>query len=96
MLILHDPRCAEYGSSLRPEQPARVIRSVAHLKSAHPDWTWRVPAEAVVTDEVLRDVDPDHGLHLCVQLSNGTLWRLSPGTKVITMLSVTLWTGGAA
>lgn len=74
MLILHDPRCAEYGSSMRPEQPARVIRSAAHLKSAHPDWTWRVPADAVVTDAVLqlahtpahlkrlvaeRDFDPD-------------------------------------
>lgn len=74
MLILHDPRCAEYGSSMRPEQPARVIRSAAHLKAAHPEWTWRVPSEAVVTDEVLqlahtpahvkrlneaRDFDPD-------------------------------------
>jgi acetoin utilization deacetylase AcuC-like enzyme len=53
MLILHDSRCADYGSSLRPEQPARVIRSAAHLQAAHPDWTWRVPAEALVTDEVL-------------------------------------------
>jgi len=74
MLILHDPRCAEYGSSMRPEQPARVIRSTAHLKSAHPDWTWRVPSDALVTDDVLqlahtpahvkrlneaRDFDPD-------------------------------------
>lgn len=74
MLILHDPRCAEYGSSMRPEQPARVIRSTAHLKAAHPEWTWRVPSEVVVTDEVLqlahtpahvkrlseaRDFDPD-------------------------------------
>ena len=53
MLILHDPRCAEYGSSMRPEQPARVTRSAAHLRAAHPDWTWQVPAEAVATDEVL-------------------------------------------
>jgi acetoin utilization deacetylase AcuC-like enzyme len=74
MLILHDPRCAEYGSSMRPEQPARVIRSTAHLTTAHPDWTWRVPSDAQVTDEVLqlahtpahvkrlgeaRDFDPD-------------------------------------
>ena len=47
MILLHDPRCAEYGSSMRPEQPARVTRSVAHLKSAHPDWTWRVPTAPV-------------------------------------------------
>lgn len=74
MLILHDPQCADYGSAMRPEQPARVIRSAAHLRAAHPDWTWRVPAEALVTDEVLglvhtpahvkrlnvaRDFDPD-------------------------------------
>lgn len=74
MLILHDPRCAGYGSSMRPEQPARVIRSVAHLRPQHPDWSWQVPDEATVTDEVLllahsaahvkrlavaRDFDPD-------------------------------------
>jgi acetoin utilization deacetylase AcuC-like enzyme len=53
MVILHDPRCADYGSSMRPEQPARVTRSAAHLHSVHPDWTWRVP-ETVVTDETLR------------------------------------------
>lgn len=61
MLILHDPQCADYGSSMRPEQPARVIKSAAHLRATHPDWTWRVPAaadEATVrlahTDEHLR------------------------------------------
>ena len=53
MLILHDPRCSEYGSSMRPEQPARVVRSAAHLRAAHPQWTWRVPAEASVSDERL-------------------------------------------
>jgi acetoin utilization deacetylase AcuC-like enzyme len=53
MLILHDPRCASYGSSLRPEQPARVIRSAEHLRAAHPDWTWRVPAETSTTDDIL-------------------------------------------
>lgn len=44
MIIYYDPLCAEYGSSMRPEQPARVLRSAAHLKVAHPDWTWRQPA----------------------------------------------------
>lgn len=53
MLLLHDPRCADYGSSMRPEQPARITRSSAHLRTAHPDWTWRVPAESLVTDEIL-------------------------------------------
>ena len=53
MVILHDPRCADYGSSLRPEQPARVIRSAAHLRTTHPDWTWRVPSVEVAPDSVL-------------------------------------------
>jgi len=52
MVILHDPRCADYGSSMRPDQPARVTRSVAYLRKAHPNWTWRVP-ETVVTDQTL-------------------------------------------
>ena len=46
MLILHDPQCADYGSSMRPEQPARVVRSAEHLRAAHPDWLWRVPHPA--------------------------------------------------
>lgn len=54
MLILHDPRCADYGSAMRPEQPARVTRSASHLQAAHAEWTWRVPAEGSVTDDVLR------------------------------------------
>lgn len=53
MLILHDPRCADYGSSMRPEQPARVVRTAAHLRAAHPDWTWREPAAASAPDAVL-------------------------------------------
>lgn len=50
MTILHDSQCADYGSSMRPEQPARVTRSAAHLRSAHPDWTWRKPAGATEAD----------------------------------------------
>jgi acetoin utilization deacetylase AcuC-like enzyme len=44
MLLLHDPRCADYGSSMRPEQPARVTRTAEHLRATHPDWSWRQPA----------------------------------------------------
>jgi acetoin utilization deacetylase AcuC-like enzyme len=44
MLILHDPRCADYGSPMRPEQPARVVKTAAHLRATHPEWTWREPA----------------------------------------------------
>lgn len=28
---------------MRPEQPARVLRSAKHLQAAHPNWTWRIP-----------------------------------------------------
>ncbi|HVU33536.1 MAG TPA: histone deacetylase [Opitutaceae bacterium] len=52
MLILHDPQCADYGSSMRPEQPARVTKTAAHLRVTHPDWTWRVP-DREVTDATL-------------------------------------------
>ncbi|HRE82351.1 MAG TPA: histone deacetylase [Opitutaceae bacterium] len=52
MLIVHDPRCADYGSAQRPEQPARITASVPFLKQAHPDWTWTeptvVPSEATL------------------------------------------------
>src|SRR5688572_18251051 len=54
MVILHDPRCAEYGSAERPEQPARVVRSAAHLRAAHPTWEWREPSSNEVTDDVLK------------------------------------------
>lgn len=46
MILFHHPSCVDYGSALHPERPARVVRSVAHLKSAHPEWTWRQPAAA--------------------------------------------------
>lgn len=44
MIILHDPVCAEYGSSMRPEQPARVTKSTEYLRGARPAWEWRLPA----------------------------------------------------
>jgi acetoin utilization deacetylase AcuC-like enzyme len=46
MTILHDPQCTEYGSSMRPEQPARVLLSAKHLRETHPAWHWQVPAAA--------------------------------------------------
>ena len=59
MLILHDPQCADYGSSMRPEQPARVTRTVAHLRAAHPRWTWRTPTFPV-TDQLSLAHTPAH------------------------------------
>jgi len=60
MTILHDPRSADYGSSMRPEQPARITRSTAHLRAAHPGWTWRVPPEAVPDETLLLAHTPAH------------------------------------
>ncbi len=45
MILFHDPSCTEYGSQMRPEQPARVQHSVSHLRTVHPDWLWRLPTE---------------------------------------------------
>ena len=60
MVILHDPRCADYGSSMRPEQPARITKSAAHLHAAHPSWTWQVPAEVVPDETLLLAHTPAH------------------------------------
>lgn len=57
MTILHDPLCAEYGSHMRPEQPARILRSVPPLRAAHPGWTWEKPA-GVTDADLLRAHDP--------------------------------------
>lgn len=47
MIILHDPVCAEYGSHMRPEQPARVTKSTEYLRRARPAWEWRQPTATV-------------------------------------------------
>lgn len=60
MILVHDPRCADYGSSLRPEQPARVIRSAVHLRAAHPDWTWQAPPADVDDSTLLLAHDTTH------------------------------------
>jgi acetoin utilization deacetylase AcuC-like enzyme len=43
--------CADYGSSMRPEQPLRITTSAAHLRTAHPEWEWRIPA--IATEEAI-------------------------------------------
>ena len=59
MLLLHDPRCADYGSPRHPEQPARVMRTAEHLRKAFPSWTWRTPAEEVPEDTLLLAHTPE-------------------------------------
>lgn len=44
MVLFHDPKCLDYGSSARPEQPARLRHTVPHLLKRHPDWIWQEPA----------------------------------------------------
>jgi acetoin utilization deacetylase AcuC-like enzyme len=53
MLLLHDPRCADYGRPGHPERPARVVDTARHLRTTFPAWTWRVPA-AATDEDVLR------------------------------------------
>ena len=53
MLVVHDPRCADYGSAMRPEQPARTERTAARLKERHPTWNWVLP-QGEPSDEELR------------------------------------------
>ena len=36
---------------MRPEQPARITRTVEHLRSEHPEWKWRLPERA--SDDLL-------------------------------------------
>jgi len=72
MLIVHDPRCTAYGSSLRPEQPARLLKTAPFLREQHPDWKWLQPTAATAAHAALahttaylkrlaqpRDFDPD-------------------------------------
>src|SRR5689334_7609937 len=60
MLILHDPRCAEYGSSMRPEQPARVTATAAHLRQAHPEWSWQETIGLAPDETLLLAHTPAH------------------------------------
>ena len=53
MLILYDSQCADYGSLHRPERPERVLKTVPYLRTAHPEWTWRVPSTRVPDETLL-------------------------------------------
>jgi acetoin utilization deacetylase AcuC-like enzyme len=51
MIVLHDPRCADYEVPGHPEQPARVRHTAEHLRAAHPDWRWIEPGD--VSEDLL-------------------------------------------
>jgi len=46
MIIVHDSQCADYGSAMRPEQPARVLKSASFFRENRPGWAWRTPVAA--------------------------------------------------
>jgi acetoin utilization deacetylase AcuC-like enzyme len=60
MLILHDPRCAEYAATGHPEQPARVTRTAEHLRKAFPQWKWITPTQDVPDDTLLLAHTQEH------------------------------------
>jgi acetoin utilization deacetylase AcuC-like enzyme len=60
MLILYDPRCAEFGSAALPERPERVVRAEAYLRPRHPSWTWRKPPVDVPDELLLLAHTPSH------------------------------------
>ncbi len=59
MLILYDPQCATYGASTRPEQPIRVTHTATHLRTRHPEWTWRTPTPTVPESTLLLAHTPE-------------------------------------
>jgi acetoin utilization deacetylase AcuC-like enzyme len=60
MLVLHDPRCAEYVLPGHPEQPARVTRTASHLRATHPTWNWATPPEDIPDETLLLAHTPEH------------------------------------
>jgi acetoin utilization deacetylase AcuC-like enzyme len=60
MLLIHNPQCADYGSSQRPEQPARVVKTAEHLRASLPSWTWQAELEGVPDSTLLLAHTPGH------------------------------------
>src|ERR1035438_9500403 len=53
MLILYDPRCAEYGDPMRPDRGDSVLRVAKHLRAEHPGWKWMAPLTSVSDESLL-------------------------------------------
>lgn len=53
MVLFHDPRCLEYGSSARPEQPDRLRLTTPLVHARHPEWIWEQPKAATPAQAAL-------------------------------------------
>jgi acetoin utilization deacetylase AcuC-like enzyme len=60
MLVLHDPRCAEYEVLGHPERPERVTRTAAYLQENYPGWSWRSDLGEVPDETLLLAHTPAH------------------------------------
>ena len=60
MLVLHDARCAGYGSPAHPEKAVRVVNTAAHLRESFPGWAWKSDLGAVPDETLLLAHTPAH------------------------------------
>ena len=78
MIIFHDSRCAEYGSAMRPEQPARVLATLedrAEVAMADALGQGQVGAERAVGLRRAAHVGPENldGHDLVVEAVDGAV-----------------------
>jgi acetoin utilization deacetylase AcuC-like enzyme len=67
MLVLHDPRCADYAALGHPERPERVTFTAEYLRETYPGWEWRALFDPVPDETLLLAHTPAHLARLEVQ-----------------------------
>jgi len=60
MLVIHDPRCADYGLLPHPERPERVTETAARLRRDFPAWRWDAPPDGVPDETLLLAHSAEH------------------------------------
>lgn len=58
--MIHDPRCADYGSQGHPEKRARVVNSAEYLRKTFPSWSWQAELDPVPDETLLLAHSPGH------------------------------------